>query len=583
MNEVELRHELDEQFHLRYPDSIWTELGEEGVVSCALAKISKGMKKEAVAYVIQQANDKMYWAHHVHPGRKPDSSTIDEQAQYDDTDLLRINVLSEYFAKHAAELPQVRSFREEVLGGSVTTSAKIGTAVRLGYDPCKLWSLVVEKTLTDEEAFAFLKSPATRVMSVDQFREWGIPVVEHEVVDVTCAFQPQGLGNHSGSIVALKFQPSGDTYVVRAANSTVAIDGYRVISGEDAPQFPADRWRYENDKDADLASIIISDDRAPGFLEAALKKRGEVDNPETLARVEYIKEKRKQNDAVRPTQRKASLPFTKTLVYSHFHKGAKNGEWTQAKVEGVWPDSVLDELRAISERLAQDYHWDPAAATWFVLTGRMPWVRALDARTTTIGGEFTDAFVSIKVLPWVSRKTVQQFYRRIQLNLECGGKNAGDTRAMEVFRFVTREAGVRVAQTGKITKWTIRPKTGELPEQPQKQDLWKSLLEKWLKEHPGEKTLRRPSRLRQYYNRGRQTLLEHDYTECMRRASIRASLTPAQRALWPEAAALQDKALNGTATPEEYKQLRRILAEAAVETQPKTGKEEGRKAAFVHK
>jgi hypothetical protein len=138
----------------------------------------------------------------------------------------------------------------------------------------------------------------------------------------------------------------------------------------------------------------------------------------------------------------------------------------------------------------------------FVLTGAVPQVRALDMSTTTIGGgDFNDAYLNIKVLPWVSLGTLKSLYHDAQRQLLLArGKRF--ERTLEVFRFVTREAGTY----------------------PEESD-WRGLFNKWKEEHKNElKPFKQPRDIKQCYNRARETLLQHDYTEAQRKAKQPSSV-----------------------------------------------------------
>ena len=85
---------------------------------------------------------------------RPDTQTYRPRPRFD-RDLYqseRIQALSEYVAKRASFTPGVRHFRATYLGG---------------------------RTLTDDEADAFLTSPATRILGQRTFEEYGIPYLGH--------------------------------------------------------------------------------------------------------------------------------------------------------------------------------------------------------------------------------------------------------------------------------------------------------------------------------------------------------------------------------------------------------------------
>ncbi len=129
----------------------------------------------------------------------------------------------------------------------------------------------------------------------------------------------------------------------------------------------------------------------------------------------------------------------------------------RARKVSVCDRSLLEQLRGLTERLAQWYRWEPAQATMFVLTGVIPAVPALkvgtsvksskellDAKTTS--PEYIDATINITASPWVSSKTVTKAYRKAQVKLmgTSGGKPPGP-KNLKLFRFVTE----RIEPTGK--------------------------------------------------------------------------------------------------------------------------------------
>ena len=129
---------------------------------------------------------------------------------YEPGDLLRALALSDYYAALAAEWPDVRGYREEVLGGSVTTTEKIRSAARHHHETeetvlsrlAKDGITVIARLLNPQEAQAFLTSPATAILSLDQFRKWRIPVIGHHAR--RCRAE---LADHSGRADELTVTP----------------------------------------------------------------------------------------------------------------------------------------------------------------------------------------------------------------------------------------------------------------------------------------------------------------------------------------------------------------------------------------
>lgn len=112
----------------------------------------------------------------------------------------------------------------------------------------------------------------------------------------------------------------------------------------------------------------------------------------------------------------------------------------EGKVEGtrVWGKSLLDELRAIGEKLGKSYRWQPAQAVWFVLAGEIPAVPALQAfRQFKDSMDHRDCTITIEASPWVSSKAVERAFRKAQIKTmgSAGGKPPGE-KNLKLFRFV---------------------------------------------------------------------------------------------------------------------------------------------------
>lgn len=121
----------------------------------------------------------------------------------------------------------------------------------------------------------------------------------------------------------------------------------------------------------------------------------------------------------------------------------------RARKVPVWDWSPLEQLRSLSEELAQRYRWEPAQSTMFVLTGEIPAVPALrvtkwfrsseqildDATWIT---EHLDATIDVTAAAWVPSTTVAKAYRKAQIEVlgSSGGKPPGQ-KNLRLFRFVT--------------------------------------------------------------------------------------------------------------------------------------------------
>jgi hypothetical protein len=123
-------------------------------------------------------------------------------------------------------------------------------------------------------------------------------------------------------------------------------------------------------------------------------------------------------------------------------------EGGRARKVSVWDWSLLGRLRALSERLAQEYRWEPAQSTMFILTNEIPAVPPLKVGiswnatkvlypATTSGLRHLDATILITASPWVPMATVTRAYREAQTKIlgSRGGKPPS-AKNLQLFRFV---------------------------------------------------------------------------------------------------------------------------------------------------
>lgn len=125
--------------------------------------------------------------------------------------------------------------------------------------------------LTDDEAAQLLASEAVRYMSFDQFKEWGIPVIGHKVHNWRPADSatPEGLTEHKGNIVWLTFEDPETCFILRAPDSSVVIDGFRLDTSRPAPQYPVRTHAADDSEGAMFAAEIRGEhwDRLEGLTE----------------------------------------------------------------------------------------------------------------------------------------------------------------------------------------------------------------------------------------------------------------------------------------------------------------------------
>lgn len=125
----------------------------------------------------------------------------------------------------------------------------------------------------------------------------------------------------------------------------------------------------------------------------------------------------------------------------------------RARYVSVWSHSVLERLRRLCHKMAQEHRWELAQATMFILTGEIPAVPALKVErsfrsTESLGrpeiiAKYIDATINITASPWVNSRTVEKAYRKAQIQIlgSSGGKRPG-LKQLELFRFVTKRIEV---------------------------------------------------------------------------------------------------------------------------------------------
>jgi hypothetical protein len=100
-------------------------------------------------------------------------------------------------------------------------------------------------------------------------------------------------------------------------------------------------------------------------------------------------------------------------------------------------DYVHRKLTRIARRLARIYPWEPEDAAWFVITGHVPPVMPVRARTRTrYTHGFSSGTIVLEVAPWVSAETVQKTYIEAQTKLRGRRAHKLEDRNLAVFRFV---------------------------------------------------------------------------------------------------------------------------------------------------
>lgn len=459
--ETELRELVARRLRLpRIPDVVWNHLDAEECCREALKYYDYDDPRRPWGRAEDEVNDlvavverlmEVYGGEsHEHPGR---SVKRHWESRLSDNEHLRSVALAEHFARLAMRDGAIERFRYRVRTGGAephlqeveTAGLTIAEALALRQSSLSSRPALAQQTyapLTDAEAGELLASEATRYMSFEHFERWSIPVLGHRAhrwIDGE-SNPPKGLTKHRGPMVWLVFEaPRRESFVLRAPD--MVIDGFKADGSRPLPPFPVPTCEFCDPDDAAMAALIRSGET--GWIEGLTEAQKE--------RLPGIRAKMEEEDALLPMQSRVHAAFANKLAYPRRMEGksAKEEMWTQHEVS-VWPNSVLDDLRRLAEALAGTYHWDLIWAVWFVLTGRIPRVKALDAVSSrTTGGGFQDAKVEFTVLPWVSSKTLADVYRHIQNSFLGSDNRPILIRNLELFRFVESKR----AEDGTLPKW----------------------------------------------------------------------------------------------------------------------------------
>jgi hypothetical protein len=169
----------------------------------------------------------------------------------------------------------------------------------------------------------------------------------------------------------------------------------------------------------------------------------------------------------------------------------------------VYPGSVLDNLRQLSQRLVAEYGrcWDEAQAAWFVLTDESVAPRAITATYHDHDSEhLTHGTITLTVEPWVPAETVGKFYQRLQVDMLGRKPRAPERRNLALFKFMTRQSKeILLEREDQGEALTLLSSRG--------------LMERWNRENP-DQIYTKESRFRRDFHRGSRALLSpYDVSE----------------------------------------------------------------------
>jgi hypothetical protein len=104
---------------------------------------------------------------------------------------------------------------------------------------------------------------------------------------------------------------------------------------------------------------------------------------------------------------------SETLAY-----GAPGKAWTQRVL--VHSGGVLDHLRHLGEDLERRYNWQPAQATVFVLTGKMPLIPTIRTTRSFRGPLSGTSRIVLDIDPTVTAQEVAEQYRQVRREMIRG-------------------------------------------------------------------------------------------------------------------------------------------------------------------
>jgi hypothetical protein len=228
-----------------------------------------------------------------------------------------------------------------------------------------------------------------------------------------------------------------------------------------------------------LVRVSVPTSRSPWFKDRRWPKTGAWEIPEKQA-------------GARSNQKPKREIEMKTGSWKILSFPGEDGYTHRALVK---PHSVLGYLYDKVTRLVKRYPWEEADATWFVLTGKTPWVAPLTWQFQGTGsgfGMWSYGYITLKVEPWVSASLVEQVYSYLQRNLLGKDNKRVGEKNRELFRFVV----------GRMKPDGTLPKARELVKE------WDDSNPQWRYGHDDTDQVRR---FRRDYNLTRRLLAAPNY------------------------------------------------------------------------
>ncbi|MEX2227476.1 MAG: hypothetical protein WEB52_13620 [Dehalococcoidia bacterium] len=151
MDESELRSWVGEKLGRDVPDAVWSLLRDDGFLNVSDDNGRDDLARRA-ARLLQVFSSKSMQHRRARVVRSGEASQKPALSAYESE---RALAMSEYYAKYAASLPEVRAFRHDVLGGHL---------------------------LSEQDARGLLNSSAARMLTPVEFERHGIPLVHDSEV-----------------------------------------------------------------------------------------------------------------------------------------------------------------------------------------------------------------------------------------------------------------------------------------------------------------------------------------------------------------------------------------------------------------
>jgi hypothetical protein len=104
----------------------------------------------------------------------------------------------------------------------------------------------------------------------------------------------------------------------------------------------------------------------------------------------------------------------------------------------IWRESLLEDVLVRVKALTERFPWEPATATWFLITGEVPAVAPIEVALQLIQRPFEPAYarISLHVEPWVPPQTVARVFRERREDCLSRDIRCRDVRRLELFAFV---------------------------------------------------------------------------------------------------------------------------------------------------